>query len=343
MGRSRMRPASTAASTIDRPRSRSCSANSTIRIEFLAARPISMTRPTWQNTSLASPRRSWAPRPPMTARGTPSRMMNGQHPALVLRGQDQVHEDQAEREDVDRLRARLDLFERLAGPGEVESRRQGFPRDPLHGLERLARAHAGRGRAVDLRGAEQVEVADDLGRHRLARAHHAVEGHHGAVRGAGVELAQVLGVGAVLLVGLHVHAVGAVVEVEVVHVGRAQEHLERVRDLAQRQVQAARLVAVDVDHELRVVGAEAREEPDDPAALVGAGGQGAGGVGQAGDLPARLVEQLVLEAAEDGEALDAGRRERDHQRPRNAPSSDRAPGPAPRPANGSSRSARCSP
>ena len=47
-----------------------------------------------------------------------------QHPALVLRGQHQVHEDQAEREDVDRLRARLDLLERLAGPGEVESRRQ---------------------------------------------------------------------------------------------------------------------------------------------------------------------------------------------------------------------------
>ena len=38
----------------------------------------------------------------MTARGTPSRMMNGQHPALVLRGQHQVHEDQAQREDVDR-------------------------------------------------------------------------------------------------------------------------------------------------------------------------------------------------------------------------------------------------
>ena len=36
-----------------------------------------MTRPTWQNTSFASPRASWAPSAPTTASGTPSRMMNG--------------------------------------------------------------------------------------------------------------------------------------------------------------------------------------------------------------------------------------------------------------------------
>ena len=77
IGRSRMRAASIAASMIDRPCSRSCSANSTIRIEFLAARPISITSPTWQNTSLAKPRQNCAPSAPSTASGTPSRMMNG--------------------------------------------------------------------------------------------------------------------------------------------------------------------------------------------------------------------------------------------------------------------------
>ena len=148
--------------------------------------------------------------------------------------------------------------------------------------------------------------------------------------GAGVELAQVLGVRAVLLVGLHVDAVGAVVEVEVVHVGRAQEDLQRVGDLAQRQVEAARLVAVDVDHELRVVGAEAREEARPPARSGSPRpASAAAALGQARDVAARLVEQLVLEAAEDGEALDAGRRERDHQRRPGCPSSGRAPGPAP--------------
>ena len=48
IGRSRMRAASMAASITDMPCRRSCSANSTIRIEFLAARPISITRPIWQ-------------------------------------------------------------------------------------------------------------------------------------------------------------------------------------------------------------------------------------------------------------------------------------------------------
>ena len=46
IGLSRMRADSTAASTIDSPFPRSCSANSTIRIEFLAASPISRTSPT---------------------------------------------------------------------------------------------------------------------------------------------------------------------------------------------------------------------------------------------------------------------------------------------------------
>ena len=77
MGRSRMRADSTAASTIDNPCSRSCSANSTIRIEFFAASPTSSTRPTWQNTSLLKPRINCALSAPNTASGTPSRMMNG--------------------------------------------------------------------------------------------------------------------------------------------------------------------------------------------------------------------------------------------------------------------------
>jgi hypothetical protein len=47
IGRSRIRAASTAASVIDNPRARNCSANSTTRMPF-AASPISITRPIWQ-------------------------------------------------------------------------------------------------------------------------------------------------------------------------------------------------------------------------------------------------------------------------------------------------------
>ena len=48
IGRRRMRAASTAASTMGSPRSRSCSANSTMRMAFLLARPTSITSPIWQ-------------------------------------------------------------------------------------------------------------------------------------------------------------------------------------------------------------------------------------------------------------------------------------------------------
>ena len=95
-------------------------------------------------------------------------------------------------------------------------------------------------------------------------------GHHRACPSRSrVELAQVARVGAVLLVGLHVDAVGAVVEVEVVHVGRARGTPDSASVTSRSgSVEAARAVAVDLDHELRVVGAEAREEPDHLAALV---------------------------------------------------------------------------
>ena len=52
IGRKRSFAASLAASTGDLPFSDSTLANSTIRIAFLAARPISMTSPIWANTLL---------------------------------------------------------------------------------------------------------------------------------------------------------------------------------------------------------------------------------------------------------------------------------------------------
>ena len=47
MGRNRSRADSSAASSMDMPSSCLALANSTIRIAFLAARPISMMRPIW--------------------------------------------------------------------------------------------------------------------------------------------------------------------------------------------------------------------------------------------------------------------------------------------------------
>ncbi len=116
------------------------------------------------------------------------------------------------------------------------------------------------GAARDLGGPEEVVVGDDLGGRGLAELDHGVERHHLAVRPPRVELTQVPRTRPELLVGLDVHPVGAVVEVEVVHVLRPEEDLEGVRHFLEGQPEAARLVTVDVDHELRVVGPETREQ-----------------------------------------------------------------------------------
>ena len=70
MGRSRARPASTAASTMDLPASYCCLAYSTIRMPFLPARPTSVIRLTWKNTSLGKLRNSSAISAPRMAMGT---------------------------------------------------------------------------------------------------------------------------------------------------------------------------------------------------------------------------------------------------------------------------------
>jgi len=58
IGRSRVRPASIAASLRERPCSSSpWRANSTIRMAFFDARPISTTSPIWVRMLLSSPRR----------------------------------------------------------------------------------------------------------------------------------------------------------------------------------------------------------------------------------------------------------------------------------------------
>src|SRR5580704_1675998 len=77
IGRSRSSAASIAASAMDRPCFRSCSANSTIRMAFLAASPISNSRPICTYTSFEYPRNETSSSAPRTAIGTESKMTNG--------------------------------------------------------------------------------------------------------------------------------------------------------------------------------------------------------------------------------------------------------------------------
>ena len=110
----------------------------------------------------------------------------------------------------------------------------------------------GRGRAVDLDRAEQVVVADDLRRGGLRDRHQVVERDHRPAIRAHIKLLDVLRLAPELLVGLHVHTIGPVVEVEIVHIRRAHVDAQRIGDLRQRDVQALCFFAVDRDQVLRV-------------------------------------------------------------------------------------------
>ena len=77
MGRRRSRAPMSAASARLRPPWNSSLANSTIRIAFLAARPMSITRPICPYTSRAKPRPSRPRNAPTTATGTESRTLKG--------------------------------------------------------------------------------------------------------------------------------------------------------------------------------------------------------------------------------------------------------------------------
>ena len=77
IGRSRMRPASSAASIVAIPRSLSWLMYSTSRIEFLVTRPISRIMPIWLYTLMVEPASLSVKSAPVTASGTARSTVNG--------------------------------------------------------------------------------------------------------------------------------------------------------------------------------------------------------------------------------------------------------------------------
>ena len=102
-------------------------------------------------------------------------------------------------------------------------------------------------------------MANDLRRGRRRHLYQILQRDHGAAIGAHIEAANVAGLRAIALVGLHVYAVRAVVEIEVVDVTGAHVNFQRVSDLVQRNIKALGFFAVNAHHKLRVIGGKAAE------------------------------------------------------------------------------------
>src|SRR6185295_6132958 len=100
-------------------------------------------------------------------------------------------------------------------------------------------------------------------------------------------------------------AIRAIVEIEVVDVLRSEKHRQRRRHFTKRQAKAARLVAIDIDQQLRIVGPELAERPHHLAALIGGAHHSKRRCGERTDVAlSRLIEDFKLESAEGAETLD---------------------------------------
>ena len=140
-----------------------------------------------------------------------------------------------------------------------------------HDLQRLAGADARPRRALHLDGGEQVVARHALGPGDLAEGDEAAERHHLPVGAAHADLGDVLRIEPIVAVGLRRDAIGAAEHVEVVDVGRAHEHAHGLEDVGDRHLEHLRLVAVDVDEDLRRRGCEGREDVGDARRAVGLG------------------------------------------------------------------------
>src|SRR5690606_36929809 len=144
------------------------------------------------------------------------------------------------------------LLERLAGPRDLVTARQYAPGDVLDGPDRVARADPWLAGSEHLRGDVAVEALELFGADHAARGDQGLQRDHLAARCRAHEhVAEVVRPGAERRVGLHLHAIGPPELVEVVDVQRAHRALQRLEDLLHRDAERERLLAVDLDLQLR--------------------------------------------------------------------------------------------
>ena len=110
-----------------------------------------------------------------------------------MRRENQEDEDQAEDECYGRRAARRFFLAGFTGPFVAVTGRHQLAGDFLDGLQRLAGAVAGGGRAGDLDGRVVVEAGDQIGAGDVARLHHGRQRHHLAFAGADVDVLDVFG------------------------------------------------------------------------------------------------------------------------------------------------------
>jgi hypothetical protein len=166
------------------------------------------------------------------------------------------------------------------------------------------------GRVVPLTsgGRKQIVARHPFWAGDLLERHQAAERHHLSFAAAHADLRHALRVQPVVAVGLGGHPVGAAEHVEVVDIGRAHEHAHGLEDVGDGHLQHLRLVAVDVDVDLRRRGLEGREHVDDAGRAVGLGDEL---LRDEGEFRRRHAERVLQAHREAGRCAHAAHRRRD--------------------------------
>ncbi len=115
-----------------------------------------------------------------------------EHPAFILRGEHQIDEDEAQREDVAGLRPGLDLLERLPGPRVIEPGRQRLAGQRPISCSASPELTPGAADPVSSAERNRLKWLMTCGAVTSFTLHDGVERHHVAVLSSRIELSQVL-------------------------------------------------------------------------------------------------------------------------------------------------------
>ena len=256
MGRRRMRAPVSAASVMLLPDSYSDLANSTIRIAFFAANPISMTKAICVYTSFSKWRSQRVRKAPKTAIGVPKRTLKGSdqlsYCAARIR---KTNSRESPKIAVDETPsdARL-LLVRHACVVEAHLARHGLREYLLRAPHGLSGTVSGSGRRIDLRRFVLVvphgefRAADVLD---VGNAHSS--GTHAAAGVCHIELPDIGGAGSIVAFRFDVDLPLPAEAVEVIHKVTAHEGLHGLVDIADIHALDTHLGAVNVDIVLRYV------------------------------------------------------------------------------------------
>src|SRR5262249_622177 len=170
--------------------------------------------------------------------------------ALVLRRENEKHKHHRHAKDRTLRAAGFLLLVRDTCPFVSVPLRQVIRREVFHDLQRLAGRDAGRVGAVDFRGAEHVVALQDVRTGHHADAAYRRERHHGTVVGANVDIFDALRRLTEVLLRLQHNFISSAKEIEVVHLKATKVDLQAAKDVIDRNIERADLVAIDVQFDL---------------------------------------------------------------------------------------------